>query len=738
MSTKPEQPLRVGEWCYLPAQDKLVKLDHHGDVIATAELDNLCQKALNYFLANAHRLITRDELLNDVWGVRDVSDGRISRVIRVLRVSLGDDTKDPKYIETIPKRGFRFIADVEPLVPESAEPEPVGAGVAAASSVAQDVRDSVGSALEPENATSSEHPSAVKVASQPSRRRAAYWWTALAILVGIAAFVVRFGVATSTTDIPYKPFIPISKMAGAESHVAISSDGKYLVYVHTPLGIAGDQLILQEREGTERLVIKATHQELLSGPQFSADNKTIYYQSLLHGTSCEIRKLQLDDSRQKVVSDTVELNCQPQNYRARLSISPDGRFLVYPNYQTDTKNIALMLYNFASKKSERLTIAPSTSLGDIGGYFAPDSDQLAFVRDVGQSTGQIWLMSLSERAPKMLHYPKERYPAGISWLDGNKKIVYPSSKHELKVIDVASGQIATLAVADSPARDVNVVGDTLYAAAGGGWQVKQEKQLNPLFAKGASTSAEILADALYEQNPVAGLPDAVVSRRPGLQHVALRFPDGTQQKIAEFASDFFITRLEFSPDGKSLLVGYANELWIYTTGQAPVQINKSDERIGSASWGAKGEVVYYFLTKQGHWELHRYNLASNQSSFVSNEYDFYQESPAGNYKVWCKSNDPFLTIEREGQVVKTLDIGDLRASLPRGFVTRTNAFYFLRQIDTNFPTLQRYDLLTDKVESTGISVWGAGRLFTVTPDEKYILRDVGNLGDLDISYIKLK
>ncbi|MFN6261500.1 MAG: transcriptional regulator, partial [Chromatiaceae bacterium] len=125
MSAKPEQHLKVGDWWYLPQQDKLVKIDDTGEISETASLDNLCQKALNYFLVNAGRLVTRDELLSDVWGVRDVSDGRISRVIRVLRVALGDDSREPRYIETIPKRGFRFIAPVAEVILTSGNDEPV-------------------------------------------------------------------------------------------------------------------------------------------------------------------------------------------------------------------------------------------------------------------------------------------------------------------------------------------------------------------------------------------------------------------------------------------------------------------------------------------------------------------------------------------------------------------------------------------------------------------------------------
>ncbi|WP_372627699.1 transcriptional regulator, partial [Arsukibacterium sp.] len=105
MEIKPERTLQVGEWHYLAKEDKLVQLDAHGKIIATADLDNLGQKVVNYFIVHAGNLVTKDQLLADVWGIRDVSDGRVMRVIRAIRIALDDDSRQPTYIETIPKRG---------------------------------------------------------------------------------------------------------------------------------------------------------------------------------------------------------------------------------------------------------------------------------------------------------------------------------------------------------------------------------------------------------------------------------------------------------------------------------------------------------------------------------------------------------------------------------------------------------------------------------------------------------
>ena len=78
--------------------------------------------ALALLLAEPGRLVSKDRFMGEVWRGIPVTDEALTQCVRTLRKQLGDDAGRPRFIETVPKHGYRFIAPVEV----------VGAGVAPA------------------------------------------------------------------------------------------------------------------------------------------------------------------------------------------------------------------------------------------------------------------------------------------------------------------------------------------------------------------------------------------------------------------------------------------------------------------------------------------------------------------------------------------------------------------------------------------------------------------------------
>ena len=75
----------------------------------------LAPKVLETLLAlieNRERMLTKDELLKQVWGDTIVEEGGLTRNVSILRKTLGEKPDDHQYIVTVPARGYRFVAEV--------------------------------------------------------------------------------------------------------------------------------------------------------------------------------------------------------------------------------------------------------------------------------------------------------------------------------------------------------------------------------------------------------------------------------------------------------------------------------------------------------------------------------------------------------------------------------------------------------------------------------------------------
>jgi TolB-like protein/DNA-binding winged helix-turn-helix (wHTH) protein len=75
---------------------------------------------LVHLVRNRERTVTKDELLETIWHGRTVSEAALSSRIKAVRKAVGDNGDAQAVIRTIPKRGFRFVGEVDSLAPEAA------------------------------------------------------------------------------------------------------------------------------------------------------------------------------------------------------------------------------------------------------------------------------------------------------------------------------------------------------------------------------------------------------------------------------------------------------------------------------------------------------------------------------------------------------------------------------------------------------------------------------------------
>src|SRR5688500_4117444 len=86
------------------------------------ELNARYLDALALLVSESGKLVSKDRFLDEVWRGVPVTDEALTQCIKTLRRQLGDDAASPRFIETVPKHGYRFIAPAEQVGDEAASP----------------------------------------------------------------------------------------------------------------------------------------------------------------------------------------------------------------------------------------------------------------------------------------------------------------------------------------------------------------------------------------------------------------------------------------------------------------------------------------------------------------------------------------------------------------------------------------------------------------------------------------
>jgi transcriptional activator of cad operon len=192
--------LRIGNWRVNPASGEISR---NGE---TARVEVRTMRLLLCLAEHAGEVVSIDDLLNQVWPEVTVSPDSVYQAVASLRRLLGDDSKQPTYIETVPRLGYRMVAAVSPWIDQPVAP----------------TESSRNSHSEPQQSVMGAVPK-----PNPHRRTILAWTAAagLCLVLGIAAWAFLFhgkapsnnpAVATAITPQPQKsiavlPFLDLTE-----------------------------------------------------------------------------------------------------------------------------------------------------------------------------------------------------------------------------------------------------------------------------------------------------------------------------------------------------------------------------------------------------------------------------------------------------------------------------------------------------------------------------------------------
>ena len=467
-------------------------------------------------------VVRRETLLEEVWPRRMVNDEVLSRAMAELRAILGDDVKNARYVETLPKIGYRLVAPVTGL-----DPEPPCAAPDA-------------------DAAASRTPAPMQAGLPAQRLAAAPWAIGVAIaaagaLAGLAWLVAhRTPAADTTLERRIHAARPLTSDPGLELGPRFSPDGKLVVYAQSD-GNAS-HLVVRGLDGTVRATLGNDDAVVRLSPIFFPDGRKVAYWR--NGPErCAIAEWDLAAGR-----ETRELVECARHPRGRFDLSTDGRWLVFAAPPRPQFPAGLQLLDVQSGTVRPLT-APEPGVGDdVMPRFSPDATQVAFFRG-NESHRSLWIVPREGEGAARRVSKLDGLSYGVAWMGRDGPLLVAADWlgfRALNILDVASGEARLAGARGARFPDISANGEIVYESAtyaANLWRVP--------VAEGVA-AAMLWPSTRYTNQPEYS-PDgqrlAFASNRDGTEGLYVAALDGQPLRIAA-GERFRFLRPHWSADGR--------------------------------------------------------------------------------------------------------------------------------------------------------------------------------------------
>jgi Tol biopolymer transport system component/DNA-binding winged helix-turn-helix (wHTH) protein len=551
-------------------------------------------------LEHPGELVTREELRSRLWPADTFVDfdHGLNAAIRRLREALGDSAEIPRFVETVARRGYRFIGNVEIPAP---------------------------------------------TVSAERRLWPVRFTTRKAILGGLAACALAllffnyrhfFGSKAARPVV-----IPAVTSIGEKYTPNISPDGQHLAFAWNG-GASPYFSIYVKLIGSEESLQLTKQASIDFNPVWSPDGRYIafcriaqnepgiYIIPALGGAERRVRKTLWEEQEFYEAIGSV----------GRLSWSPDGKRLAFSDRASLNEPPSIFLLELDSLEDRRLTFPRSR--GDFDPAFSPDGQTLAFNR---RGAGIYTVAVLGGEERRVI---SGTYYWGLAWTPDGRQIVFadaiwPVSTGWLWKISIHGGVPERLQFGQEGV-EPSIRGSQLaYVRQTANLNIWRRK-LNPL--RSASPPERFISSTRMESGPQFS-PDgskiAFESTRSGAYEVWMCRVDGSDlTQLTHFNSLTGTPR--WSPDGQYIAFdsdapGNTDIFVIDSLGGVPRNHTREPSQEVAPSWSRDGHWIYFASDRTGSWQVWKIPSTGGPAVQVTRQGGFATlESPDGRFLYYAK------------------------------------------------------------------------------------------------------
>jgi Tol biopolymer transport system component/DNA-binding winged helix-turn-helix (wHTH) protein len=660
------------------------------------------------------RAFSKRELMNALWPDTFVEEANLSFQISALRKALGED--GARRVETVPKHGYRFSADVQ-------------ATVAADKSMA-------------EPATSvTDEPSPVV----PKRSDTRKVWLAIATITAALLVVVAFltmvreprtGAVRTSSALA----VPLTAYPGDERTPSLSPDGSRVAFSWN--GPALDNYdIYVKLAGPGEPVRLTTNTARDDSPVWSPDGRFIAFIRFTAPDTADLIVIPGHGGAERTIATLVPMPIPP-SFRpiSNLSWTPDGRWLAFGGATSSDGPRGIWLIAVDGSERRRLTESAGGET-DHSPVVSPDGRYLAFLRATTVGRVAIFLVPLAS-GPAPSGTPRELTYGdygvwGLAWMPEGRELVFSTGGH------LGQSRTARIGVADSsrpPGPESLAFGEqaTGISIAGTGRLVYsaqvRDTALYELALSGSPGRPVALAafNSTFDEHTPAYSPDgkrlAFASTRSGTEEIWIANRDGSHPLLVTSMGGAQCANPQWSPDGRTILFDSRR------TGSADLYLLQPDNGKlrhltdhpgyeGEARWSRDGRSIYFGSNRTARDEVWRMPAAGGEPTQITRQGGIAAVESRDGYLYYAKDAPSPPSIWRvpvDGGGAEEPVVDGLSYSI--NFAVGTRGLYFVALNDTAAgPSVDFFDFSTRR-RSTLVRLdkrfWFG---MTLSPDERSLV-----------------
>jgi Tol biopolymer transport system component/DNA-binding winged helix-turn-helix (wHTH) protein len=554
------------------------------------------------------RVLTKDELMERLWPDSFVEEWSLSQNISLLRKALDDGASEQKYIETVPKRGYRFTGSVKEITHEQAAPVPAGLELERDASV----KDSEPLTVK-HDGLNGVSPAAAEQSVAQRQSRPWLWFAGALVVVAAGGLLwlyyprpVREAIATAA---PIK-VTPFTSLPGNEVYPAFSPDGSQIAFVHVWNPITGDEPgIYVKRVDGGNLVHITRRLGDYAAPVWSPDGGRIAYMCNCQDVGVALFVVPaLGGTERKLYSGNQE-----GEHFGVISWSPDGKFIVLSDRAAPEADRSYSLYLIDVDSLEKRQISsPPQSYQDRAPAHSPDGKAIAFVRTLGEAA-DIYIMPAVGGEPTRIT-TENRPVSSLTWTADGRSIIFSSSRegiYSLWRVAASGGEVEKLAAGTENALypSASRVGGRLAYQQGfedsNIWRYDLQKSSRP--APPVKLISSSRGDAGLDISP-DGKRVTFDSSRTGSNEIWVCDADGSNPvELTSFGGPH-CGAPRWSPDGKKIVFdakpeGHADIYVIDGEGGLPRRLTATPSDDVTPSWSRDGRSIYFSSDRNGKFQL---------------------------------------------------------------------------------------------------------------------------------------